>query len=270
MSVEDNGLTLQGLAHKLETQAQKLEALERENAELRTKVATLEGSGTRRSEVPALRSSDGRGDEEEAEPFEPEEEERMSRRRMLSRAGAAVAGIVVAGALTQRDIREAKADIIRGSTDQVHRGGVEGTSTNLAIGYGVWGNSSTFGVYGTGNHAGVKGESSNRAVEGYGGRRGVYGRSFENVAVEGDSNQGTGVFGHSYYGTGVYGSSTTGYGGWFEGGKAQLKLKPADSPGKPGGAHSKGEIYMDKAGALFVCVRGGNPATWRRVTTTAV
>jgi hypothetical protein len=37
MSVEDNGLTLQSLAQRLET-------LERENSELRSKVATLEGS----------------------------------------------------------------------------------------------------------------------------------------------------------------------------------------------------------------------------------
>ena len=37
MGREDSGLALQGLA-------QRLEALERENAELRSKVATLEGS----------------------------------------------------------------------------------------------------------------------------------------------------------------------------------------------------------------------------------
>jgi hypothetical protein len=37
MGAEDSGLALQGLA-------QRLEALERENAELRGKVATLEGS----------------------------------------------------------------------------------------------------------------------------------------------------------------------------------------------------------------------------------
>ena len=36
MGREDSGLTLQGLAQRLET-------LERENAELRSKVATLEG-----------------------------------------------------------------------------------------------------------------------------------------------------------------------------------------------------------------------------------
>jgi len=49
-----------------------------------------------------------------------------------------------------------------------------------------------------------------------------------------------------------------------------LKLVAASSRGRPSGAHTKGEIYMDSAGALFVCVKGGTPGTWRKVTTTAV
>jgi hypothetical protein len=40
--------------------------------------------------------------------------------------------------------------------------------------------------------------------------------------------------------TSVWGSSSTGYGGRFEGSKAQLKLEPGRSTGKPTGAHSKG------------------------------
>jgi hypothetical protein len=50
MGAEDNGLTLDGLAQRLET-------LERESAELRDKVATLRGSGTSRDEVVARRGS---------------------------------------------------------------------------------------------------------------------------------------------------------------------------------------------------------------------
>ena len=53
---KDNALTLEGLAQKLNAQTLRLEALERENAELRSKVATLEdsrGSDTRRSEEAA-------------------------------------------------------------------------------------------------------------------------------------------------------------------------------------------------------------------------
>ena len=58
MGAEDNGLTLQvqGLAQRLEALTEKLGGLERENTELRSKVDTLEGSGTRRNE-PAETSS---------------------------------------------------------------------------------------------------------------------------------------------------------------------------------------------------------------------
>ena len=49
------GLSLDGLAERMEAQTRRLEALERENAELRSKVATLEGSGTRRDGVVALK-----------------------------------------------------------------------------------------------------------------------------------------------------------------------------------------------------------------------
>jgi len=68
--------------------------------------------------------------------------------------------------------------------------------------------------------------------------------------------------------TSVWGSSSTGYGGRFEGSKAQLKLEPGRSTGKPTGAHSKGGIYMDSAGALFVCTADSNPARWAKVPTT--
>ena len=49
-----------------------------------------------------------------------------------------------------------------------------------------------------------------------------------------------------------------------------MKLVPGDTAGRPSGAHTKGEIYMDKAGALFVCTKGGTPGTWRKVSTSAV
>ncbi len=132
MSAQESGLSLEGLAHRLET-------LERENAQLRDEVTALRGSHTPRY----------RDEEPTSEFSEPEEEERMSRRRMLSRAGAAAVGLVVAGAFTQRDIREAEAAILVGSTDQANRGGVEGTNTSFS-GYGVWGNSNGIGVQGTG------------------------------------------------------------------------------------------------------------------------
>ena len=58
------------------------------------------------------------------------------------------------------------------------------------------------------------------------------------------------------------------YGGKFAGSRAQLLLKLKSSAGRPtSGTHTKGEIYMDSAGTLFVCVASGNPGTWRSFQT---
>ena len=69
---------------------------------------------------------------------------------------------------------------------------------------------------------------------------------------------------------GVLWRNLSGYGGQFEGGRAQLKLKPGGSAGKPTGEHIKGEIYMDSAATLFVCTASGTPGKWRKVSTTLV
>ena len=52
-----------------------------------------------------------------------------------------------------------------------------------------------------------------------------------------------------------------------------MRLVPKGSAGKPSGAHSKGEIYMDSAGTLFVCTASTTSTTaakWRKLSTTAV
>jgi hypothetical protein len=50
-----------------------------------------------------------------------------------------------------------------------------------------------------------------------------------------------------------------------------LRLVPKTTVGKPTtGTHTKGEIYMDSAGTLFVCTANGTPGTWKKVSTTAV
>ena len=228
MDGQDKRLTLEGLANILEAQTHKLEALERENAELRGKMAALEGSDERRKVVEAKRGS---------KPSEGLEEERISRRGLLGKAGAAAAGLVVAGALTQRDIREAKAAAPETFISNDTRiPGVTGTNTS---GLGV----------------GVKGEGS----------VGVYGQTTNND-TEGPA---PGVKGFSQWG---YGGMFSGgkYGGVFSGGQAQLRLEPKIREGRPrGGYHLKGEIYMDLKGALFVCVVSGAPGRWRKVTTTA-
>jgi hypothetical protein len=103
------------------------------------------------------------------------------------------------------------------------------------------------------------------------GGTGVLSTSPVGVGVLGSSFSSRGVFGRSNgTGIGVAGESTSGYGGEFTGGKAQLRLVPKSTGGKPkGGSHSKGEIYMDSKGALFVCTANGTPGTWRKLTSTA-
>lgn len=243
MGGEDNELTLQALARRLE-------ALERENAELRREVAKLAGSDTSRNEEPA---SDFEG--------------RVSRKWLLSRAGAAAAGLVMAGALTQRDIREARAATVTEQTTfqatAASRGAVEGSNLSVT-GYGVWGNASLIGVRGTGLY-GVSGESSGATGTGVQGNNSDVGNG-----VMGDSQGGAGVRGRSFGGdtAAVVGEHfARGYGGQFKGGRAQLRLVPGD--GKPRGAHSKGEIYMDSNASLFVCIKSGIPGTWRKVATKA-
>ncbi len=383
MGAENNGLTLEGLAHKLETlqreNAERLETLERENAGLRAEVSALRGSGTPRNEVPALRGSDTRRSGEAALAFDG----RVSRRSLLSKAGAAAVAAVAAGTLLNP--REAKADhnsyfhTLYASKVLVHEGdaltslsatngygaealwgrtssaskaavhgenedsgpgvrgraaaitgtGVEGTATG-SLGYGVqgtgfsgvWGESDRSGgrgvmginssadgtgVKGTTNntdgHAGVRGEGrigvlgispnvEQAGVKGEG-TTGVWGvtttRDYAGVYGENKGTKGigtvgigkgddTGVLGRNPTGQGLRGEGrygvvavggSTGYGGRFEGGKAQLMLKPGGSAGKPTtGTHKKGEIYMDSAGALFVCTAGDGTTlgTWKKLT----
>jgi len=103
---EGDRLSLEGLAQRLEALGRENEQMRSENAELRGEVSALKGSGTRRSEVPALRGSDRRWDKEVASEFEG----RVSRRAFLSKAGAAAVGAVAVGTLlNQREAKAAKA-----------------------------------------------------------------------------------------------------------------------------------------------------------------
>jgi hypothetical protein len=410
---KENGLALQvqRLAERLEALTETLGGLERENAELRSKVAALEGSGTRREEVVALGGQHARQDAQTAsESSEPEEEGRVSRKWLLSKAGAAAVAAVAAGTLLNP--RQAKADhssdtimadhvvahrVFGDLSNNFHSAvwghnrssglGVLGTSNGTAVlgesisgtgvegvsdsfsgvgvegiargsngkgvqgtgRYGVWGESNQAGFYGvTGRNTntdgtGVRGVTSNNgragvrgegaigvwgnssktghgAVygqhtgsmgygvvgDGKGNGAGVLGRNnsgvgYEAFGVKGETADAIGVkgigrngvigessagghgavygrhTGSSGYGVvgdgrgpgaGVLGRNSGGYGGEFEGGKAQLKLKPAASAGKPTtGTHTKGEVYMDSAGALFVCTAGDGTSvgTWKKV-----
>jgi hypothetical protein len=137
-----------------------------------------------------------------------------------------------------------------------------------------------FNAVGSGNGVVADGNGADRA--------GVLGRNSTGTGVQGESAENgyagvyglhTGTLGYGVYGlakgsrtAGVLGRHQgAGYGGQFEGGRAQLWLVPKSTAGNPtSGAHTKGEIYMDSAANLFVCTANGTPGTWRRVTTTAV
>jgi hypothetical protein len=394
MGAEDMGLTLQGLAQRLEALERENELMRSENDALRSKVATLEGSGTRRDEIAALRSS------ETTRAAEPASESGglVSRRSLLGKAGAAAVAAVAAGTLLHP--REARAEndffdviyarkvlvsggdalvsvsatndhgaeALSGRTSSASNAAVYGENLDsgpavegIAQGsngrgvngtgrYGVWGESNQAGFYGvTGRNlntdgtgvrgvanndngrAGVRGEGStgvwgSSSKSGFSGVYGQHtgtsgfgmvgdGKGEAGAGVLGRNNDGTGVWGQSskagyggvtaeHTGTagfgviglgkgatgagvlgrnssgngmqgegnnGVHGKATGGYGGLFEGGRAQLRIVPKGSAGKPTtGTHTKGEIYMDSAGTMFVCTVDGTPGTWRRVQTVAV
>jgi hypothetical protein len=67
-------------------------------------------------------------------------------------------------------------------------------------------------------------------------------------------------------GNGVKALSKSGYGVQATGGKAQLYLVPASTAGAPTSAsHNRGELFLDKNGALFLCTASGSPGTWKQV-----
>lgn len=151
-----------------------------------------------------------------------------------------------------------------------------------SLGYGVVGDGKggSAGVLGRNSGGeGVRGEGSTQAevagVRGLG-KTGMWGSSsvtgYSGVYGQHTGTSGFGIVGdgRGSSGAGVLGRNPSGYGGQFEGGKAQLRIVPKGSVGKPtSGAHTKGEVYMDSAGTLFVCTANGTPGTWRKVQTVA-
>jgi len=139
--------------------------------------------------------------------------------------------------------------------------GVRGTNTNNI---GVLGEGAV-GIKGTSsksNYTAIVGEHTGPV--GYG----VLGQGTGlGIGVVGRNNAGEAMRGEGRIG--IYAKSTTtgGYGGVFEGGKAQLRLVPNSTAGKPtSGTHSKGELVLDSAAALWICVVGGTPGVWKQVT----
>ena len=213
----------------------------------------------------------------------------FSRRRLLKTAGSAAIGTAAAGLfLRDADATRAAGGVVE--FDKVTTGTLEASSVEVS---NSWSGSSTesfFKVVNLANSgtvpaiqgqsnspdgAGVHGRGSNSGTGVVGvGRVGVFGITGSTDAWIGiwgrHTGNGPGVAGDSGGGPGIVGNSISGYGAQFGGGKAQMRLVPKSTAGKPkAGAHLKGEIYVDSNGAIFVCTKGGTPGTWRKVTTTA-
>ena len=146
------------------------------------------------------------------------------------------------------------------------------------------------GVFGaSGSGAGVSGQSDtgagifgiSQANDGIvggseaAGKSGVFGFNdaaagfVSGVAGRANSPNGQGVNGFSDAGVGVRGFSRSNYGGVFDGGRAPLLLKPANTPGRPTtGNHQRGELFVDSNGDLFYCKDSGTPGNWFRVRLT--
>ena len=126
---------------------------------------------------------------------------------------------------------------VQGKSEITGNAAVHGQHTGTGEGYGVVGD-------GVGVGAGVLGRNSS-------------------------TNAGIGVKGQGNI-IGVKGESTNGYGGHFQGARAQVKLLPHPNSGRPTtGVHQQGELFLDSAARLFICTASGTPGTWRKVATTA-
>ncbi len=211
MGAQDNGLTLEGLAHRLETLERENERLRSENAAIRSKVATLEGSGTRRNEPAETSSLVPRWNEERASRVDGA----VSRRSLLSKAGAAAVVAVAAGTLVYP--REAKANHYAAGIEvdfvRAHETSTAGTAiAGEASGLGVVGRGFT-GVSGTSSGVGDAGVRGNRAttgflepIEGYGVIGSGAGAAYAGVWGH-NPRQGPGVRGEGVIG--VWGTSST-------------------------------------------------------------
>jgi len=214
-------------------------------------------------------------------------DESVSRRRLLRTAGTTAAGAIATGfflrdaptatATAATHFDEIDVDRLTGHIVEVSNSWVGLAAgkpfflvTNLATTgsvpaiQGQTNSHDGVGVYGAGWNGGT-------GVSGVG-RVGVFGISSEDgwFGIWGrHTGNSPGVAGDSGSGPGIVGNSTNGYGAQFDGGKAQLRLVPKATAGKPtSGAHTKGEIYMDSKGAIFVCVAAGTPGKWRKISTT--
>jgi hypothetical protein len=288
------------LAERLD---ERLDELEQTNATLRAEVATLRGAQTaltaRSAEDPVKHSQAGRAGRTS----------RRTLLQMGGAAAAVGVAAMAASAAELAQPGVAHADGVAWQTGVVNSdnqtfvepaGGSFPDPTLLTVRVGIAApyagltiaNSAAIAAYDT-TVSGATGlyatSSAGTAVRGGANSgTGVHGSSVSGTGVDGESESYYGVFGDSVSYVGVQGSSSsgigvrgqagdlhdpgTGLGGVFGGGRAQLLLVPAVSSGAgapSANTHNPGEIYVDSNATLWVCMTGGTPGTWVRLTSVA-
>lgn len=169
-----------------------------------------------------------------------------SRRGLLRGAAAGAAAVAVAA-------------VAVGGTEQAHAAPLA-TGGNFLLGDSNSADATTFLSNTTAGGAGLE-------VTATGGGVGIYALTDTGYGLSGvASGNGTGVIGVGEgTGPGVEGKGDSGVGGYFHGALAPLLLGLGGVVGAPtSGAHSAGEIYMDSAATLWVCVSSGTPGAWNR------
>jgi hypothetical protein len=178
------------------------------------------------SETPDRRSS---GLPDEVSPGEPVSESSPRTRRSLLKLFGALAVGLVGGAAARGE----------GAGAADHAGLVMG-ETNLATGKTTL---LTSGAISNDGAFVVEAEAADWALEGSSGQLGVLGSGFIGVTGTGD------------------------FGGFFSGNLAAISLQPQVSAGSPvSGDYSQGDILIDAAGVMYLCVLDGNPGTWIKVS----
>jgi hypothetical protein len=195
-----------------------------------------------------------------------------SRRALLKLGGAAAAAGVAAVAAGATDLAypgTARANGVTWQTGVVNSdnvtfvepsNGMFPDPTLLAVRVGT---AAAYNGLSTANSAAIAGYDTTSGVV----SSGVYGTSYNGYGIQGQCDSGVGVLGCAHSGEGVIGISTLSYGGVFNGGLAPIQLVPHPLTGAPTtGNHGPGEIYVDAASTLWVCIGPGMPGVWVRLT----
>jgi hypothetical protein len=162
------------------------------------------------------------------EPVEPASPATRSRRSLLKLFGALAVG-AAGGAV----VRSETADATNGDSLVVGMQNAATSTTRLVT---------TGAISGDGAFV-VSAEAADWALEGSSGQIGVLGSGFIGVSGSGD------------------------VGGFFSGNLAAISLHPQDTPGAPtSGDFSKGDIRVDAAGVMYLCVAAGSPGTWIKLS----